>query len=878
MRGASGECDLFMAGMGSRSPRGAPSLLPDIHHPVLGDPDTLSVRGHSRAGGKEDQSASSIRRATLRDNLRKSGIVHLDTWRSLDHWANADRKLSERHPSEKKEEIGAHSKSQLDSQTEEIEFQLLEKINSGGFYDLKRLFLSHDPEGRGRVTRDALLVILAMFLGRFISRIQFQHLLSRLLLDEKPIITFDVFYDHFKLQENKSPPDWLDPMKRKHKAAAKTAHEVHLELKDMANNRYFELLKLFPKDSLTSPEFHSSLSKLGVRMTEEEFKKLWNRYVREDSGTLGIEDLRSHLGAKSAQDLYEERSMLLSGLQKVSQSHVDQKMSTKVGSRTRNERKLSLSIEKWLKERFREGVRAMMAEFLVCDPDRTHKVSREDFLKVLDKFQLHLTGDQLCHFLARCGLNENSSDIDYVDFLQRLQTRRNSGRAHKILSKENRSVHRRSVNSVSTTGALKEKLLQYFHADFSALLEEFRKADTNKMNVISQQDLREILERRFCIKVTDEEFSHLLERIPVDQHGAIRYLDFMAKFDSGDENLSLWSGNKTILTNCSQKPQKINKVSAKGKSDKPQGKSVEQLTGVIKHLVKNNYEFLEKNFNEMDPMNTRRMTAESLYQLLKRCGIHPEMSREEVGKVWKTLMQNQDQTVDYFQFVRHFGFSIKSSCFPNAKISPPVRGDCDCLIRSLKLNSDTKIIANFLQTKVKLLLPDLSQQFRELDPQNLGYVTKEEFLDILQELSPDLTKHQCDTLAAKFGHGPDKISYVKFLQPYQTKTSTIRQNGVKVKPVTPTRGPMDHSLNVISAKLRQKLSSVDWRNLLQTCQKLDSNSWGYLLLPEFRSVVKLCNIILDEDDIYHIMSHYDKDLAGKIDYSRLISDHKRREG
>ncbi|PIO31312.1 hypothetical protein AB205_0070110, partial [Aquarana catesbeiana] len=227
-------------------------------------------------------------------------------------------------------------------------------------------------------------------------------------------------------------------------------------------------------------------------MTEEEFKKLWNRYVREDSGTLGIEDLRSHLGAK--------------------------KMSTKVGSRTRNERKLSLSIEKWLKERFREGVRAMMAEFLVCDPDRTHKVSREDFLKVLDKFQLHLTGDQLCHFLARCGLNENSSDIDYVDFLQRLQTRRNSGRAHKILSKEN----------------------------------------------------------RFCIKVTDEEFSHLLERIPVDQHGAIRYLDFMAKFDSGDENLSLWSGNKTILTNCSQKPQKINKVSAKGKSDKPQGKSVEQ--------------------------------------------------------------------------------------------------------------------------------------------------------------------------------------------------------------------------------------------------------------------------------------------------------------
>ncbi|XP_018425607.1 PREDICTED: EF-hand calcium-binding domain-containing protein 6-like [Nanorana parkeri] len=873
-----------MAGPSARSPRGAPSLLPDIRHPalLLGDPGTLSVRGLSRAAGKEDLSASSRgsgRRTAPRDNLRNYGGDHLDSWRNLDRWANIDRTFSERHTNEKKEDSSASPSTRLE--TEKLRFRLLEKINGGGFYDLKRQFLSHDPECRGRVTRDALLVILTTFLGRFISRIQFQHLLSRLRLDEKPIVTFDSFYDHFKLEENTNPPDWLDPMKRKQKAAVKTAHEVHLELRDMANNRYFELLKLFPKDSLTSSEFHSALSKLGVRMTEEEFKRLWHRYIREDNGILKIEDLRCHLGAKAAQELYEDRSLLLSGLQKVSRSREDQKMSTRVGSRTRNERKLSLSIEKWLKERFREGARAMMAEFLVCDPERTHKVSRDDFLQVLERFQLHLTGDQLGHFLARCGLDENSSDVDYVDFLQRIQTRRKSGRAHKILSKqENRAADRRSVSSASTTGTLEGKLLNYLHAEFSALLEEFRKADTNKVNVISQQDFRGILERRFCIKVTDEEFAHLLERIPADHQGAIRYRDFMAKFDSGDENLSLWGGNKTILTDCSQKPKAISKVGNSAKKEKRQGRSAEQLTGIIKNLVKNNYESLERNFNEMDPMNTRRMTAESLYQLLKRCDIHPEISREEVGKVWKTLIQNQDQTVDYFQFVRHFGFSVKSSCFPNAKISPPVRGDGDCLIRSLKLNSDTKIIANFLQTKVKLLLPDLWRQFRESDPQNSGCVTKEEFLDTVQELSPDLTDHQCDTLAAKFGHGPNKISYVKFLQPYQTGTPPIKHNGGRAATaeakVTPPQWPMDPGLNVITSKLRQKLSSGDWRNLLHTCQKLDTDGSGFLLLPEFRSVVKLCNMVLDEDDIYAFMSHYDRDLAGKIDYSRLVSDQKRK--
>lgn len=283
----------------------------------------------------------------------------------------------------------------------------------------------------------------------------------------------------------------------------------------------------------------------------------------------------------------------------------------------------------------------------------------------------------------------------------------------------------------------------------------------------------------------------------------------------------------------------------------------------------------------MDDRNTRRLTTETLYQLLKRCDVSPEISRQEVGRIWKTLILNQDQTVDFLHFVRHFGFSTKSSCFPNAKISPPVRGDVDCMIRSLKLNSDTKIIANFLQTKVKLLLDDLRVQFKELDPLNSGYVTREEFLDMLQELSPDLTKHQCDTIAAKFSDRQNRVSYVNFLQPYQTGRSMIKQSGEKAmkteNKLTSPKQTIVYGLNAITTKLRQKISSTEWRNLLQSCIKMDKDGSGLLSLPEFRSVVKLCNIMLDEDDIYHIMSHYDQDLAGKINYSQLLSDQNKNK-
>ncbi|XP_063818696.1 EF-hand calcium-binding domain-containing protein 6-like [Pseudophryne corroboree] len=882
-----------MAGLRAKSLCGTHSKLPDIQHPGigLGDPDSLTVRAISRAGEWEEalgsHRGSGYKKSAPQRNLNSNRGKRQDGARQSGHVTDIDKKHWERRGEEnEKEEPWSNKSSRLDAQCEELEFQLLEKINSGGFYDLKRLFVFHDPEGRGRVKRGELLVILSSFLGQFINKQVFQHLLDRLHLEEKPIITFDALYEHFKPVENKKPPDWLDPVKRNQKVALKTAREVHLELKEMANNRYYELLKLFRKDCVNASEFQSALSKLGIRMTEEEFKKLWRRYVRDDTSVLGVESLQHQLGTKH-QRLDEDRSLLLSALRKVSGSRNPQQINTTkiAGSNARRERKLSLSIEKWLKEKFREGARAMMAEFLVYDPQRTCRVLKEDFLNVLEKFQLHLTKDQLGHFLARCGLDETLPHVNYQEFLQCLQTRGKNGRAHKVFCKPGYSTYRtgdeQSTTSASTTSVLQGKLATFLHTDFYALFDEFRKADTYKVNVISQQDFRSILERRYCMKVTDEEFSYLLEKFPRDHHGGIRYPEFMAKFDSSEGNLSLWNGNETVLTECTRKPKATATTADHGKRLPAAQRSAEQLAAIIRRLVKHDYQALELNFSEMDDMNTRRLTAEGLYRLLKRCDIRPEVSREEVGKIWKTLILNQDETADFFQFVRHFGFSVNSSCFPNAKVSPPVRGDSDCFLRSLKLNSDTKIIANILQSKLQLFSKDLQAQFKELDPQNSGCVSVEEFLDILQDLSPALTQHQCDTIIAKCAQGQNRVSYTKFLQPYQNGTSAIKEKGGKElssegKMASP-RESVDRGLNTVTSKLRQKLSSTELRNLYEACQKLDTNGSGFLQLPEFRAVLKLCNIVLEEDDIYHKMPHYNKDLTGKIDYSQLVSRHSKKK-
>ena len=41
---------------------------------------------------------------------------------------------------------------------------------------------------------------------------------------------------------------------------------------------------------------------------------------------------------------------------------------------------------------------------------------------------------------------------------------------------------------------------------------------------------------------------------------------------------------------------------------------------------------------------------------------------------------------------------------------------------------------------------------------------------------------------------------------------------------------------------------------------------------EFRSVLKLANVILDEEEVYHVLTQFDNNMSGKISYERFIDE------
>lgn len=79
----------------------------------------------------------------------------------------------------------------------------------------------------------------------------------------------------------------------------------------------------------------------------------------------------------------------------------------------------------------------------------------------------------------------------------------------------------------------------------------------------------------------------------------------------------------------------------------------------------------------------------------------PPISREEIDLLWTEFILKDNKKLEYWQFVRHFGFSKNSACYENAKKAPPKRGDNDVMLTSNKLGRDSILIRGSVQSKVK---------------------------------------------------------------------------------------------------------------------------------------------------------------------------------
>ncbi|RMX39469.1 hypothetical protein pdam_00015583 [Pocillopora damicornis] len=755
-----------------------------------------------------------------------------------------------------------------------IEALLREKMKTG-YYDIRGAFKNCDPEGKGIVNREKLREILINFLSRSITLSHFNKLMVRLRLDHKKMISYDEFYAAFRPPKKADEgPAWLQLEKPDLKYMS--AAQVHAHLKEKAKQRFLDVAELIPQMNpggsgrILRPELRNVLNKMGFYMEDDEFEKLWQKYDTENYGTIRAERLMSRLGI----------AMKDTGSREVSSSP----------RKLEAERKHSLDVERWLKRKFREGFSDMKHAFMELDLDRIGKVSLDDFRMVMKDFGLRLDTDkQLDDFIARCGIEASNGKISYKEFLRRFQDRSEQGMPHKILANPlHRYHHSEGGSNYSTTSAIEARMMDMFQKEFLALLGTFHNIDRKDSGLLTQQQFRAAIEGRFELNMSEQEFESFLKKVPIDSDGMVKYVEFMSKFDTF-ESKSLFDRSSIMdrkealptLPEIDSPPMSPKKQFRPMKTmdsyNSQEGRSVEELKALIKSVLQHNYQAFEEAFYELDELNSKKMSPNMMIKLLKKFGL--PLSRNEVKRLWDTLITDQRGSLEYWQFVRTFGYSLDSAAFPNAKVSPPKRGDNDFMMRSNKLNSDKHLLHHLLKSNIDFHWETLWREFTSIDRQGTGNVSRKDFTTILQDMCVELTDYECQVLCDKFDPKKEgRINYIKFLEPY-SKHRRAHRHGHNMQAVMKhpqAELPMDEivqkpskGLSTVTAKLRDKLSGK-WINLMRAFKKLDKDNKDFLSLQEFRHVLELCNVVLDEEDIYYILTEFDENRGDKIRYTKFL--------
>jgi len=272
--------------------------------------------------------------------------------------------------------------------------------------------------------------------------------------------------------------------------------------------------------------------------------------------------------------------------------------------------------------------------------------------------------------------------------------------------------------------------------------------------------------------------------------------------------------------------------------------------------------------------DTGKLTQVQLHSMLNSFMV-PELTHGEIRTLWKTFHLNQNKTLDYQTLVRHFLYDKRTAAYPSQRVAAPQIGDSDLIRRSNMVNSSRDLVLNMLHRKLDVYWNQVRGEMKYLDPYHTGFVSYQQFKNVMSELQVELDPYELNLLCEKFDTANDRrVNYVALLEQFagRTKPSNIAEVFHQAANMIPEDSEMViDKMTEMTNRLRERLLG-DVKNLRKAFKKLDDTKSGYLSISEFRSVLELCNIVLDEEESFQLAARYDDKLNGKLKYDSFLRD------
>ncbi|XP_070533734.1 EF-hand calcium-binding domain-containing protein 6-like [Ptychodera flava] len=335
------------------------------------------------------------------------------------------------------------------------------------------------------------------------------------------------------------------------------------------------------------------------------------------------------------------------------------------------------------------------------------------------------------------------------------------------------------------------------------------------------------------------------------------------------------------------------------------------LEDAIADILKTQFHSAQKAYHKIDRKAFGRISKPQFHKWLSELDIM--LNVQELDDLWSTLQVSKDGIVHFSEIYGHF-------TQPKAEPPPiedklPMEDTTEMIEQMRRVKHVQKQRVKDLQDKTKLekerkekarmekkirrlsptdqfsppsdnvlerLRPhvvknwnELKKQFRILDPNGYATVTRTEIKAILQALKFPLTPGEADKLCSRFDFNVNgHFHYMQFLELY-THPEKISPNAYKAEiPGKLEKHPLDSdkssTLVAVIGRLKKKLLT-DWKTLRRTFKKADVANEGHLDAAKFKQILLDSSIVTSEEDLFHLLSEFDKKLDGRICYDEFLN-------
>lgn len=656
--------------------------------------------------------------------------------------------------------------------------------------DLARAFKNFDVDGNGIIRKKELRSILYRFVLP-ISPVEFNKLWCKYDPDSKGFISYQNFVEklgrvllpgdnkgfqgtsrsmvdenynnvlaHHENQQSKHEELALAQIKYSRNLSAQT---VETELKDRFREYYASFDKAFRqmdtnKDGyITLTDLRRVLFQLNYFLDDEQFNCLLKRLGLPTSrARLSYFDFLKAIDDGRASKYRKRRNIEKNAFSQQSLDHLS----------------IEKTIEK-LKEKLTTSYDAMSSAFRAFDRHHTGVVKVTEFRRVLDAFCFKLNDTQFRAVLTKCRISQPTTTnpdkmINWILFLQDF-TLINDVKNQEWVGHLEHMAPILSPRELSFD-EIDEKLHEVVRARYYLFHRYFADADYAKINVVSQEDFREMLNLHF-MRLNDKQFDQLWAQQTVNEFNNLEYRDFLKKYSTPLASPSKPTGIVERANEaCVPASRPMSAVSSRDRlslcSQQRTAFASDFVTtdDRVKTLVYKQWKEIQRECKKLDTEMTGTIPSDEFIAVLDKFGLFLPLDDA------RQLMMKFDYgsnigLFNYCEFLRHYILTLKPQD--------------DGLLQRRRLHASKVPIdtgresKSFIEAMIKLRekvlhsWKELRRSFRSIDAKAEGVVTPSQFRQVLMQCSIDLSEDDFFHLVSFYDHSMlGKIRYNDFIKAF----------------------------------------------------------------------------------------------------------------